>query len=128
MKEKSDIAIIGLAVMGENLALNMESKGYTVSVFNRHTERVTAFLSSRGQGKNIRGADSLVNLTAQLEHPRKVMLMIKAGAPVDEMIEQLIPLLESGDLIIDGGNSNYQDTERRTKYIEEHGFLYIGCG
>ena len=128
MKEKSDIAIIGLAVMGENLALNMESKGYTVSVFNRHTERVTAFLSSRGQGKDIRGADSLEDLTAQLEHPRKVMLMIKAGAPVDEMIEQLIPLLESGDLIIDGGNSNYQDTERRTKQVEEQGFLYIGCG
>ena len=128
MKEKSDIAIIGLAVMGENLALNMESKGYTVSVFNRHTERVTAFLSSRGQDKDIRGADSLEDLTAQLEHPRKVMLMIKAGAPVDEMIEQLIPLLESGDLIIDGGNSNYQDTERRTKQVEEQGFLYIGCG
>ena len=128
MKEKSDIAMIGLAVMGENLALNIESKGYTVSVFNRHTERITAFLNGRGQGKNIRGAESLDDLVAQLERPRKLMLMIKAGAPVDEMIEQLIPLLETGDLIIDGGNSNYQDTERRTKYVEEQGFLYIGSG
>ncbi len=128
MKEKSDIAIIGLAVMGENLALNMESKGYTVSLFNRHMERVSAFLIGRGHGKNFRGADRLENLVAQLERPRKLMLMIKAGAPVDEMIEKLIPLLEPGDLIIDGGNSNYQDTERRTKYVEEHGLLYIGCG
>lgn len=128
MKEKSDIAIIGLAVMGENLALNMESKGYTVSVFNRHMERVSTFLRGRGLGKNFRGADKLENLTAQLGRPRKLMLMIKAGAPVDEMIEQLIPLLEPGDLIIDGGNSNYQDTERRTKYLEEKGLLYVGSG
>ena len=128
MKEKSDIAIIGLAVMGENLALNMESKGYTVSVFNRHIERVTTFLGSRGQGKNVRGAENLKDLISQLERPRKLMLMIKAGAPVDDMIDKLIPLLEPGDLIIDGGNSNYQDTERRTKFVEEQGLLYIGTG
>jgi len=128
MKEKSDIAIIGLAVMGENLALNMESKGYTVSVYNRSIERVTTFINGRGQGKNIRGAGSLEELIGQLSRPRKLMLMIRAGAPVDEMIAKLIPLLEAGDLIIDGGNSNYQDTERRTKYVEEQGLLYIGTG
>lgn len=128
MKEKSDIAIIGLAVMGENLALNMESKGFTVSVFNRSPERVISFVNGRGQDKNIRGADSLETLVAQLERPRKLMIMIRAGAPVDEMIEKLIPLLEPGDLIIDGGNSNYQDTERRTYYVEEQGLLYIGTG
>ena len=128
MKEKSDIAIIGLAVMGENLALNMESKGFTVSVFNRSPERVINFVNGRGQDKNIRGADSLETLVTQLERPRKLMIMIRAGAPVDEMIEKLIPLLDPGDLIIDGGNSNYQDTERRTKYVEGHGLLYIGTG
>ncbi len=128
MKQKADIGLIGLAVMGENLVLNMESKGYTVAVFNRTVEKVDNFINGRGKGKNFIGARSLKELVASLERPRKVMMLIKAGKPVDDFIEQLIPLLEPGDIIIDGGNSHFPDTVRRTKYAESKGLLYIGTG
>lgn len=126
--KKSDIGLIGLAVMGENLVMNMESKGFTVSVYNRTTEKVDNFVNGRAKGKNIVGAHSLEELVSQLSVPRKVMLMVKAGAPVDAFIEKLIPLLEPGDVIIDGGNSHFPDTIRRTEYVESKGLLYIGTG
>ncbi len=128
MKKLADIGIIGLAVMGENLALNMESKGFTVAVFNRSYSRVADFLGSRGAGKNFIGAETLEELVANLAKPRKVFMMIKAGAPVDEMIDKLIPLMEEGDIIIDGGNSHFPDTIRRTAYVESKGLLYVGTG
>ncbi len=128
MKKLSDIGLIGLAVMGENLVLNMESKGFQVSVFNRHTLKVDNFLAGRAKGKNIIGTHSIEELIGSLERPRKVMMMIKAGEAVDEMIESLLPYLERGDVIIDGGNTHYPDTNRRTKYIESKGLLYIGTG
>lgn len=126
--KKSDIGLIGLAVMGENLVMNMESKGFRVSVFNRTAQKVTNFLEGRGKGKNIQGAYSLEELVDQLEKPRKVMMMVKAGQAVDDFIEKLIPLLEEGDIIIDGGNSHFPDTRRRTQYVESKGLLYVGCG
>ena len=126
--KKSDIGLIGLAVMGENLVINMESKGFTVSVFNRSTEKVTKFVEGRAKGKNIVGTYSLEELVASLEKPRKVMMMVKAGSAVDEMIEKLLPLLDDGDIIIDGGNSHFPDTARRTAYVESQGKLYIGTG
>ncbi len=125
---KADIGLIGLAVMGENLVMNMESKGFTVAVYNRTTERVDAFTQGRASGKNIIGAHSLPELIANLKKPRKIMMMVKAGKPVDDLIEQLIPLLEPGDIMIDGGNSHFPDTIRRTGYVESKGFLYIGTG
>jgi 6-phosphogluconate dehydrogenase len=125
---KSDIGVIGLAVMGENLVLNMESKGFSVSVYNRTTEKVSSFVEGRAKNKNIKGAYSLEELVSQLEKPRKIMLMIKAGAAVDAFIEKLLPLLEKGDIIIDGGNSYFPDTIRRTQYVESKGLLYIGTG
>ena len=126
--KKSDIGLIGLAVMGENLVINMESKGFTVSVFNRTTEKVKNFVEGRAKGKNIVGTYSLKELVESLEKPRKIMMMIKAGQAVDSMIEALIPLLEEGDIIIDGGNSHFPDTIRRTAYVESKGLLYIGTG
>lgn len=126
--KKSDIGLIGLAVMGENLVMNMESKGFTVSVYNRTAQRVTDFINGRAQGKNIVGAYSLEELASGLEKPRKVMMMIKAGDAVDAMIEALLPVLETGDIIIDGGNSHFPDTARRTQYVESKGLLYIGTG
>lgn len=128
MKKKADIGLIGLAVMGENLVLNMESKGYTVAVFNRTIERVDHFMANRGAGKNFIGTHSIEELCASLERPRKVMMLVKAGKPVDDFIEQLLPHLEPGDIIIDGGNSHFPDTIRRTKYVESKGLLYIGTG
>ncbi len=126
--KKSDIGLIGLAVMGENLVMNMESKGFTVSVYNRTTQKVTDFVEGRAKGKNIVGTYSLEELVASLEKPRRVMMMIKAGSAVDATIESLIPLLEEGDIIIDGGNSHFPDTARRTEYVESKGLLYIGTG
>ncbi len=125
---KADIGLIGLAVMGENLVLNMESQGFTVAVYNRTQERVTAFINGSAKGKNIIGAESVQELVNNLKTPRKVMLMVKAGQPVDDFIELLIPYLEKGDIIIDGGNSHYPDTDRRTKRVESAGLLYIGTG
>lgn len=128
MKKLADIGLIGLAVMGENLVLNMESKGYTVAVFNRTVNKVDAFMNGRGKGKNFIAAHSLKELVDSLERPRKVMMLVKAGKPVDDFIEQLIPLLQPGDIIIDGGNSHFPDTIRRTNYVESKGLLYIGTG
>ncbi|MDD4192859.1 MAG: decarboxylating NADP(+)-dependent phosphogluconate dehydrogenase, partial [Mangrovibacterium sp.] len=128
MKKLADIGLIGLAVMGENLVLNMESKGFTVAVYNRTVDKVDKFVSGRGAGKNFIGAHSIEQLTASLERPRKVMMLVKAGQPVDDFIEQLIRHLEPGDIIIDGGNSHFPDTIRRTKYVESKGLLYIGTG
>jgi 6-phosphogluconate dehydrogenase len=125
---KADIGLVGLAVMGENLVLNMESHGYTVAVYNRTVDKVDNFINGRGKGKNVIGTHTLEELTANLKAPRKVMLMVKAGKPVDDFIELLIPHLEKGDIIIDGGNSHFPDTIRRTKYLEEKGLLYIGTG
>jgi len=125
---KADIGLIGLAVMGENLVLNMESKGFSVAVYNRTTAKVDKFMAGRGAGKNFIGCHSIEELCANLERPRKVMMLVKAGDPVDAFIEQVIPFLEEGDIIIDGGNSHYPDTIRRTEYIESKGLLFIGTG
>lgn len=126
--EKSDIGLIGLAVMGENLVINMESKGFTVSVYNRTTQKVTDFVEGRAKGKNIIGTYSIQKFVDSLNKPRKIMLMVRAGTPVDEYIDLLVPYLDKGDIIVDGGNSNFPDTIRRTKYVEEQGLLYIGTG
>jgi len=128
MAEKCDFGLIGLAVMGENLALNVESRGYRVAVFNRTVSKVDAFLAGRAKGKRFVGCHSLEELVQSLAPPRKVMLMVKAGPAVDEFIEKLIPLLEPGDVIIDGGNTHFADTERRTQYVESKGLLYVGTG
>lgn len=128
MKKLADIGLIGLAVMGENLVLNMESKGYTVAVYNRTTEKVDAFLNGRGAGKNFIGAHSIEEFVASIEKPRKVMMLVKAGKPVDDFIELLLPHLDEGDIIIDGGNSLYTDTNRRVEYVESKGLLYVGTG
>jgi 6-phosphogluconate dehydrogenase len=125
---KADIGLIGLAVMGENLVLNMESKGFSVAVYNRTTSKVDDFLAGRGSGKRITGTHSLAELAANLSSPRKVMIMVKAGQAVDDTINQLLPHLAKGDIVIDGGNSNYQDTIRRTKELEAKGFLFVGSG
>lgn len=125
---KADIGLIGLAVMGENLVINMESKGFTVAVFNRSAEKVTNFINGRAKGKNIIGTYSIEELVKNLKRPRKVMLMVKAGEPVDNFIEMLIPHLDKGDIIIDGGNSHFKDTIRRTRSVEEKGMLYVGAG
>lgn len=128
MNKFSDIGLIGLAVMGENLVLNMESKGFRVSVYNRTVQKVDDFLKGRASGKNITGARSIEEFVASLSRPRKIMIMVKAGNAVDEMIDILIPLLDKGDIIIDGGNTHFPDTNRRTAYVESKGLLYIGTG
>jgi 6-phosphogluconate dehydrogenase len=123
-----DFGLIGLAVMGENLALNVESRGYRVAVYNRTTDVVDKFIKGRAAGKKFVGCHSLEELVKSLSRPRKVMMMVKAGPAVDSLIEQLLPLLETGDVIIDGGNTLYSDTERRTQFIESKGLLFMGCG
>ena len=128
MAKLADIGLIGLAVMGENLVMNMESKGFTVAVFNRTTSKVTNFVEGRAKGKNIIGCYSIEELAQNLAKPRKVMMMVKAGEAVDNMIEQLLKVLEPGDIIIDGGNSHFPDTARRTAYVESKGLYYIGTG
>ncbi len=125
---KADIGLIGLAVMGQNLVLNMDDHGYTVAVFNRTVSKVDGFISGSARGTKVVGTHSIEELVGALKKPRRVMLMVKAGQPVDDFIELLIPHLEPGDIIIDGGNSNYQDTMRRTAYVESKGLLYIGTG
>jgi len=125
---KADIGLIGLAVMGENLVLNMESHGFTVAVFNRTTEKVDDFINGRGAGKSIVGTHSIEELCASLVSPRRVMIMVKAGAVVDHVIESLLPFLEEGDIVIDGGNTHFPDSIRRTKELEEKGLRFIGTG
>ncbi len=126
--EKYDIGLFGLAVMGQNLVLNMSDHGYRVAVFNRTTSKVDDFISGPARGREILGAQSIEELVNALEKPRRVMLMVKAGEPVDATIEKLLPYLEKGDIIIDGGNSNYEDTIRRTADLESRGMLFIGTG
>ena len=126
--KKADIGLVGLAVMGENLVMNMESKGFTVAVYNRTTEKVTKFVEGRAAGKNIIGTYSIQELADSLEKPRKIMMMVKAGQAVDQLIDQLLPCLEEGDILIDGGNSHFPDTIRRTAYVENKGLLYVGTG
>ena len=128
MKTKADIGLIGLAVMGENLVLNMESKGFTVAVYNRTVEKVDKFMNGRGKDKNFIGAHSVEEFIASLERPRKIMMLVKAGKPVDDFIEMLLPHLEEGDIIIDGGNSHFPDSIRRTQHVESKGMLFIGTG
>ncbi len=125
---KADIGVVGLAVMGENLILNMESNGFTVACTNRTTSKVDDFIQGRAAGKNIIGAKSVEEFVASLKRPRKVMMMVKAGGAVDAFIDQVLPLLEPGDILIDGGNTHYPDTERRLKKVEAAGLLYIGTG
>jgi len=128
MNNLSDIGLIGLAVMGENLVLNMESKGFRVSVYNRTIQKVDNFLAGRAKGKNITGAHTIEEFISSLNRPRKIMIMVKAGSAVDEMINTLLPHLEKGDIIIDGGNTHFPDTNRRTALVESKGLLYIGTG
>jgi 6-phosphogluconate dehydrogenase len=123
-----DIGLVGLAVMGENLVLNMESKGFSVAVFNRTVEVTDKFAAGRGKGKNIQPTHTIEEFLGALKKPRKVMIMIKAGKPVDQVIGELVPFLEKGDVIIDGGNSLFTDTQRRCKDLEGKGIHYVGCG
>ena len=127
--KKSDIGLIGVAVMGQSLTLNMEDKGFTVSVYDMNPqETVASFINGRAAGKNIVGTYSLEEFVQSLQKPRRIMMMIRAGKPVDEYIEKLIPMLEPGDILIDGGNSHFPDTARRTALVESHGLCYIGTG
>jgi 6-phosphogluconate dehydrogenase len=128
MEPQADIALIGLAVMGQNLILNMNDHGFTVVAFNRTVSKVDDFLNNEAKGTRVIGAHSLQEMAGLLKKPRRVMLMIKAGPAVDEFIEHLLPVLEPGDIIIDGGNSLFEDTNRRTKYVESKGLLYVGTG
>jgi 6-phosphogluconate dehydrogenase len=125
---KRTFGVIGLAVMGENLALNVESRGFPIAVYNRTASKTEEFMATRAQGKDVKAAYSLEEFVQALERPRKILVMVKAGAPVDTVIEQLKPLLEPGDMIIDGGNSLYEDTERRTKDLESTGLGFVGMG
>jgi len=128
MEPTADIALIGLAVMGQNLILNMNDHGFTVVAYNRTTEKVDRFLENEAKGTNIIGAHSIEEMVKHLKRPRRVMMLVKAGQPVDDFIEQVIPHLEPGDIIIDGGNSLYEDSIRRTKYVESKGLHFIGTG
>ena len=128
MEKKADIGLIGLAVMGENLVLNMERNGFTAAVYNRTTEKVDNFIKGRGKGGNFIGCHSIAELCSSLKAPRRIMMMVKAGKAVDDLIEQLIPYLDPGDILIDGGNSFFQDTTRRTRYLAEKGLRFIGTG
>src|SRR6266850_127882 len=128
MEAQGDIALIGLAVMGQNLILNMDDHGFTVVAYNRTVSKVDEFLAREARGTKVLGAHSLEEMVARLKRPRRVMLMVRAGIPVDEFIERLIPHLEPGDIIIDGGNSRVEDTNRRARHVESKGLLYIGTG
>src|SRR3954471_14174561 len=124
----ADIGLIGLAVMGENLVLNMESRGHTVAVFNRTTSKVDDFINGRGKGKKLVGCHTVAELVGALTRPRKIMIMVKAGPAVDAVIDELTPLLEPGDILIDGGNTHYPDTTRRTRALKAKGLLFVGTG
>ena len=124
----ADVGLIGLAVMGENIALNMESRGFHVAVYNRTTSRVDEFIAGRAAGKRFTGAHSPQELVAALKTPRKIVMLVKAGKPVDDLIEQLLPLLSPGDILIDGGNSLFTDTIRRSQRVEQAGMLFVGSG
>ena len=128
MPQTADIALIGLAVMGQNIILNMNDHGYVVCAYNRTTKKVDDFLANEAKGTKIIGAHSLEEMVASLKKPRRVMMLVKAGAPVDEFIDLLVPLLEKGDIIIDGGNSFYEDTVRRYNALKEKGILFVGSG
>ncbi|KAG8234583.1 hypothetical protein J437_LFUL013845 [Ladona fulva] len=128
MSQQADIALIGLAVMGQNLILNMNDHGFVVCAYNRTTEKVHQFLANEAKGTKVIGATSLEEMVASLKKPRRVMMLVKAGQAVDDFIAKLLPLLEKGDIIIDGGNSEYQDTQRRTKSLEEKGIYFVGSG
>jgi 6-phosphogluconate dehydrogenase len=128
MSDLCDFGLIGLAVMGENLALNVESRGFKVAVYNRTTEKVDELLATRAKGKNFVGCHSIVDMVKNLKRPRVVMMLVKAGPAVDDLINQLTPHLEPGDILIDGGNTHYVDTERRTKEVESKGLLFVGSG
>jgi 6-phosphogluconate dehydrogenase len=128
MEPTADLALIGLAVMGQNLILNMNDHGFTVVAYNRTTDKVDAFLAKEAKGTNVQGAHSIAEMVSKLKKPRRVMMLVKAGKPVDEFIEQIIPHLEAGDIIIDGGNSLFDDTNRRVKLCESKGLLYVGTG
>lgn len=128
MSGDCDFGLIGLAVMGENLALNVESRGYKVAVYNRTTAKVDELIAGRAAGKQFVGTHSIEEFVKSVKRPRKLMMLVKAGPAVDALIEQLIPLCEPGDIIIDGGNTHYADTERRTQRVEEAGLLFVGCG
>ena len=125
---KGDIGVIGLAVMGQNLILNMNDHGFKVVAYNRTTAKVDDFLNGAAKGTNIIGAYSLQDLVDKLEKPRKIMMMVRAGSVVDDFIEQLVPLLDQGDIIIDGGNANYPDSTRRTHELAAKGIRFIGAG
>ncbi|MEM2543668.1 MAG: NAD(P)-binding domain-containing protein, partial [Nitrososphaerota archaeon] len=125
---KSDIGLIGLATMGANLALNIEDKGFVVSVYNRTADRTKAFIEHRAKGKNISAHFSMEDFVKSLDKPRRIILMVKAGEAVDEFLNQLLVYLESGDVVVDGGNSHFKDTERRMKMLEEHSIHFMGVG
>lgn len=125
---KGDIGLIGLAVMGQNLILNMADHGFTVVAFNRSIEKVHHFLQNEAKGKSILGAESIADLVSKLKTPRRIMLLVKAGDAVDNFISQLVPYLEKGDIIIDGGNSEYTDSERRSKELTTKGLRFVGTG
>ena len=125
---QGDLALIGLAVMGQNLILNMNDHGYTIVAFNRTVSKVDDFLAKEAKGTKVQGAHSIAEMVAKLKKPRRVMLLVKAGKPVDDFIQELLPVMEKGDIIIDGGNSLFDDTNRRQKEVEAKGLLYIGTG
>jgi 6-phosphogluconate dehydrogenase len=125
---QGDIALIGLAVMGQNIILNMNDHGYTVVAFNRTVSKVDDFLANQAKGTKVLGAHSIQEMVSMLKRPRRVMLLVKAGKPVDDFIQEVMPFLEKGDIIIDGGNSLFEDTNRRQKEVEAKGLLYIGTG
>ncbi|KAJ2109345.1 phosphogluconate dehydrogenase (decarboxylating) gnd1, partial [Coemansia sp. RSA 921] len=124
----ADFGLIGLAVMGQNLILNINDHGFTVCAFNRTVSKVNDFLQNEAKGTNIVGAQSVEEFVSKLKRPRKIMLLVKAGSAVDKFIETLLPYLEEGDIIIDGGNSHYPDTQRRYEYLTSKKIMFVGCG
>ena len=128
MSGDCDFGLIGLAVMGENLALNVESRGNKVAVYNRTTSKVDEFIAGRAAGKQFVGCHSLKEMVDACATPRKIMMLVKAGPAVDAIIDELLPMMDKGDIIIDGGNTHYADTERRTKAVEDKGLLFVGAG